>query len=476
MAANMDYAALAPEMILAGFALALVPVAGWVRTPATRAAPAIIAAIGILVVIGFTVPMLGASPREIFGGTYAVDPFRAYYQLMLEGGALITLPMLASHFRGHPQEPHAPVAVLLALLGAMGLAGSLDLGLIVLFLQMVSFPAYLLVVLARTDGRAQEAALKYFIYGAVALAVMAYGLTFLYGLTGSLNLRMIGAALSGADKVWVAVALGFILVGFGFEITMVPFQFWAPDVFEGATAPAAGFISVVPKIAAFAILIRFLLETMRHGLLGWPILIAVLSGVTMTFGNLVALRQDSIKRMLAYSSIAQAGYVLMGVAVAARSKGAVPAINFYLLAYLLMNLGAFVVVAAVERTSGSDARRGMRGLGRRAPWPAVVLTLALLSLAGIPPLAGFAGKVFLLSAAINGGMVWLAVIAAINMTVGLVYYVRVIAEMYFQPDEGMMPVAPGWGYAVAMAISTLGTILFGVLPALALGYGDQLLR
>lgn len=465
----MTLGAVVPEMILAALALGLVPLAAWARSPLWRAAPAVLAGVGVIAAMGATVPMLWATPLEAFCGTYAVDPFRAVYQLMLELGALVTLPMLAAHFRGHAQEPHAPLLVLFALVGAMGLAASLDLGLIVLFLQMVSFPSYMLVVLVRSDRRAQEAALKYFIYGAVALAVMAYGLTFLFGLTGSLNLRAIGAALVGADPAWVAVALGLVLIGYGFEATIVPFQFWAPDVFEGASAPVSGFVSVVPKIAAFAGLLRLLLEAMPGGLSGWPVLLAALAAATMSWGNLVALRQRRLKRMLAYSSIAQAGYVLMAVAVAERGMGALDAVGFYLLAYLFMNLGAFTVVAQVERAVGSDALRAVRGLGRHAPWPAVALTLALLSLAGIPPLAGFAGKVLLLGAAIDGGMAWLAIVAAINMAVALFYYVRVVAEMYFAPDSRTAMAAPGIGYVLSTAIATAGTLAIGILPALGLG-------
>jgi len=188
----------------------------------------------------------------------------------------------------------------------------------------------------------------------------------------------------------------------------------------------------------------------------------------MTLVNLVALRQHSLKRLRAYSSIAQAGYVLIAVAVANRTAAAVAAVGFYLLAYLLMNLGAFLVVAQLERTHGSDSLETIRGLGRRSPWAAAGMALALLSLAGIPPLAGFAGKVFLLSAAIDGGMTWLAIIAAVNMAVGLFYYVRVIAEMYFEPPTRREPLRGGSGYAAGLALSVAGTLIFGLAPSAAL--------
>ena len=465
MGGCMDLGAVAPEMILAGTALALVPVAGWVRGR-WRRLPAAVALLALLVAMGLTAPMLTAPPREAFCGTYAVDPFRGFYQLVIEVGALVSLLSLGSHFRASEQEPHFPVALLMASVGGMGLTAATDLGLIILFLQMVSFPSYLLVLLVRSDGPAQEATLKYFLYGAAALAVMAYGLTFLFGLTGSLNLRVIGVGLAGADRAWVALAFGLVLVGYGFEMTLVPFHVWAPDVFQGGTAPVSGFVSVVPKVAAFAGLLRFLLEAMPNGLAAWPTVLALVAAATMTFGNLVALRQESLKRLLAYSSIAQAGYMLMAVAVSGQVPEALPAIGYYLVAYLLMNLAAFTVVAQVERTTGSDSLATVRGLGRRAPWPATALTLALLSLAGVPPLAGFAGKVFLLLATIDGGLVWLAVLAAANMALALYYYVAVIAEMYFRKPEDAGALVAGVGYNWALGLCTAGTLISGILPSL----------
>ena len=474
----MDLWAVVPEMILAGLALVLVPVAGWVQGGWCRA-PMWTAIFGLAVAAVFTAPILNAHSQEAFCGTYAVDPFRGLYQLVIELGAAVTILVLASYLRGAQQEPHAPVMVLFATVGGLGLVAATDLALIVLFLQMVSFPSYVLVALVRSDKRAQEASLKYFIYGAAALAVMAYGLTFLFGLTGSLNLRTIGRGLAGADAAWVALGLGLVLIGYGFEMTIVPFHVWAPDALQGATAPVAGFVSVVPKVAAFAGLLRLLLEAMPNGLSAWPLVLAIIAAVTMTFGNLVALRQSSLKRLLAYSSIAQAGYVLMAVAVAERTPAALPAIGYYLVAYLLMNLAAFAVVGQVERMFEDDGLDVLRGLGRRAPWPAAALTLAVLSLAGIPPLAGFAGKVFLLMAAIDGGFAWLAIVAAINMAIALYYYVMVIAEMYFCQPKRTESVAIGLGYAWAIGVCTVGTIAAGIAPRLVLDLaqlGSRLLR
>ncbi|MFZ1199475.1 MAG: NADH-quinone oxidoreductase subunit N [Desulfobacterales bacterium] len=461
----MELWAIIPELIVAGLGLILVPVAGFAHGR-LRYVPAWAAMVGLVLAMGLTARMLAWEPLTVFCGTYAVDGFGTVFKLILEAGALVSLLILLGYLKGHPLIAHAPLAVLFSTLGGMGLAASLDLGLIVLFVQMLSLASYLLVGLVRDQPLANEATFKYFIYAAAALAIMAYGLTFLYGLTGSLNLNRIGAGLH-PDKVgiWIAVALGLILIGYAFEMTVVPFHFWAPDVYQGATAPVSGFLSVVPKVAGFAGLLRLFLSLFPGGLPGWPIGMAVLAAATMILGNLAALRQKRLKRLLAYSSIAQAGYILMAVAVAARGNGALDAIGFYLAAYLFMNLGAFAAAAQLERTLGSDSLTALQGLGRLSPWLAAVLCLCLLSLAGIPPLAGFAGKILLLTAAMQGGLTWLAVVAVVNMTVALYYYVAVAAQLYMRPPPpGAVAVPVDPVSQLSLGLCLAGTILFGVFP------------
>ena len=456
--------AIIPELVLAGLCLGLVPVAGFARGR-WRIVPNVLAVGGTVAAIFFTARMVGWAPVSIFGGTYAVDGFAHIFKLLILSGSLLTLLLVGVYFRGHRQLIHAPVAVVFTTLGSVGLVSSIDLGLIILFLQMLSMGIYVLCALVRSDGRALEAALKYFIYGAVALAVMGYGLTFLYGMTGSLDLRVIGSALAdGGSAVWIGVVLLLVLIGYGFEMTMVPFHPWAPDVFEGATAPISGFISVVPKIAAFAALIRFLVLGLPLEPVPWPLIIAVLAALTMTFGNLAALWQFSLKRLLAYSSIAQAGYVLMAVAVAAYADEALAAAAYYLAAYVFMNLGAFAVVAQLERAAGSDSFEAVRGLSRHAPVSAAVLALMLLSLAGIPPLAGFAGKVLVFTAAVDGGMAWLAIVGALNMAVALYYYARIVAEMYMKDAAHSYPLPGNWGYGISFGFTLLGTLGLGIFP------------
>lgn len=455
--------AIIPELILIVLCVALVPLAGWMRRR-WRQVPGWIALIGLAACMVFTARMLGWAPFTAFDGVYALDPFAAVFKLLIELAAFITVILLMTHFRGHVQATQAPVAVLFATLGAVALVSSNDLVAIVLFIQMMSMAGYVLVSLERSSRRANEATLKYFIYAAVTLAVMAYGLSFLYGLTGSLDLRAIGAALGSADKLWVALALALVLAGYGFEVTMAPFHVWAPDVFAGTSAPVAGFLSVAPKVAAMAALLRFLLVAFPGDLVGWHWWIAGGAVVSMTLGNLVALRQTRLKRLLAYSTIAQSGYILATVAVAGRISGAVPAVAYYLAAYLFMNLGAFAVAAQLERAVGTDRFEALRGLAHRAPWTAALLTLFLLSLAGIPPLAGFMGKVLLLLRMIDGGMPWLAIVAAVNMAVALYYYVRVIAQLYLHPAEHNYALPPRAGWTAGYALCAAGTFAFGIFP------------
>lgn len=458
--------ALVPELILLGSCLVLVPLAGICRERG-RALPAWLALAALLAAAGFTARMLHWGPVEVMDGSYAVDGFAHCFKLLILASAVLSLGALMAYFAHEPHLPHAAAALVFCTLGAVGVASSLDLALIILFLQMLGMATYVLVALVRSDGAALEAGLKLFIYGAVALAVMLYGLTFFYGLAGSLDLREIGRALPAASP-WPALALVLVLAGYGFEITLVPFHPWAPDTYAGASAPVSGLLSVLPKIAGIAALLRFLLYAVPSGLVEWSGGLALAAAVTMTFGNLAALAQRRLKRLLAYSSIAQAGYLVMGVAVAERVPAATPAIAYYLAAYLFMNLGAFTVIALLERATGSDSIRALSGLARTQPFAAVVLVLSLLSLAGIPPLAGFAGKVLLLRAVFAANLEWLAALAAVNMVVALYYYARVIAVAVLEPGAG--PPAPQGlpHFRLPLLLTAAGSLALGLIPAPAL--------
>ncbi len=459
--------AIIPELIIAGSALFFIPISGWIKEK-NRKIPSYLTLFSLVISLWFCYRMLFWQPFDIFKGTYAVDNFGTIFKILIILSSIISLLLIIFYFGKNSQAPHAPIALLFTTLGAIGVSSSLDLGLIILFLQIMSLGLYILTGIIRKDKRGNEAALKYFIFAATALAIMAFGLTYLYGLTGSLDLRVIGGALKGDNSAWIIIALCLIILGYGFEITMVPFHFWAPDVYEGSTAPIAGFISTVPKVAGFAGLLRILISSYQNNLNDWSLIISILSAITMTFGNLAALRQTKLKRLLAYSSIAQSGYILMAAGAADSIESALPSIGFYLTAYIFMNMGVFSAAALIERNFGTDDIIIFRGLNKLAPFAAITMAISLLSLAGIPPLAGFAGKVFIFKSVLDRGYTWLLIIGIVNMVIGLYYYVSIISEMYLKSPLLTIKPKGNLFYLLAVIICFAGSILFGIFPSLGL--------
>ena len=327
----------------------------------------------------------------------------------------------------------------------------------------VSF--YVLVGYLKPNPRSNEAAVKYFLLGAFSLGILLYGMSLLYGATGTTSLQGIAAALAGQDANLVLV-LAVILVGagMGFKIAAVPFHMWAPDVYEGAPTPVTAFLSVGSKAASFAMLLRIFVEGLPALVDEWKMLFWVLAVVTMTVGNIAALTQSNLKRMLAYSSIAHAGYLLIGV-VAGTERG-VTAMLVYLGVYLFMQLGAFAIVTAMRRSDViGDELKDLNGLMRRSPISAFAMLLFMLSLGGIPPTAGFMGKLWLFGAAVDAGQIWLAVIAVGNSAISLYYYIRVVVFMWISEDEPAgSPIAVGPAMAITLGVALLGTVLLGLYP------------
>jgi len=348
--------------------------------------------------------------------------------------------------------------LLLATVGMSLLASANDLLIAYIALETVSISSYILTSFLKGDRKSSEAGLKYIIYGAVASGIMIYGMSLLYGLTGKTNFAELSAAIQSLSESipsgkgvtpLLFISTMMILVGFGYKIAMVPFHMWCPDVYEGAPTPVTAFLSVAPKAAGFAILIRFffsLFVTSSDGNflltrsdVPWTIVLGFLSALTMTVGNLGALKQTNIKRLLAYSSIAHCGYLLMGVVVL--SNAGLSAILLYFVIYLFMNMGAFVVVIAYRDVLHSEDIKDYQGLGWRSPFLAVVLSVFLFSLTGLPPLAGFIGKLYLFAAVVQQEFYWLAVIGALNGALSLYYYARVIKTMFLEgrPESGSEP-------------------------------------
>ena len=465
-----------PELILATAVTLLLPLGAFLPA-AYRRANTWLALLAIIAAAAASVPLLWAAPHAVFDGTYAIDPFAVFFKLVAL--ATTALVLLATHdrFRGRPHEAHVPTLLLLTCLGLVALAASQDLILIALFLTLVTVGSFTLVGVAKESSLAAEGALKLFLFGSAAAAVMFYGMTLLYGLTGTLNLGEIAERLPTAPRVTAGVALAFILAGYGFKVTLAPFHLWAPDTYQGAPTPIAAFLSVGPKAAGLAVLLRTLAVAVPVGVAEWRIWIAVLAALTMSVGNLVALRQSDMKRLLAFSSIAQAGYLLIGLAAYGRDALAIPGMLAYLAVYLVMNLGAFLVVAAVGQTIGSDEVRHYAGLARRMPFAAAVLAITLLALAGIPPMGSYVGKAMLLAAAIGAGFAWLAVVAAVNTAISVVYYLRVLEAAYLHPS----PHAPSSGEPrgalsatlSAVAIAAAATLLLGIVPQPLLALAER---
>ncbi len=370
-----------------------------------------------------------------------------------------------SRYRGEFYALLLFVTLAICLLGA-----ATNLVMIFLTFDFISITSYILTGYLRDDRRSSEAALKYFLYGAAVSAVMLYGLSWFYGLTGSTDLVGIAAALTGAETALRPIffpALVMVLAGFAFKIGAVPFHQWAPDAYEGAPTPVTAFLSVGPKIGGFAIILRVMLTTLplslEHLGVDWRMLLMAISVLTMTVGNLVALWQTNIKRLLAYSSIAHAGYMLIGV-VAASLYGTT-AVLLYLVAYALTNLGAFTAVIAFSNRTGSDEIEDYAGLSKRSPALAMILLICLLSLGGIPPTAGFIGKLWLFSAALKGGLLGLAAVGVLNSVISLAYYWKIIRAMYLTPAQTEERVALSPALAVGLGVTVTGVFIVGMFPA-----------
>jgi NADH-quinone oxidoreductase subunit N len=363
--------------------------------------------------------------------------------------------------------------LIFATMGMVLMATTTDLLIIFLGLELMSISLYILASITRTNDKAAEAGMKYLIMGAFSSAFLLYGIAFIYGATGSTNLieisRYIAVRPHGYYEWMLPAGIGLILVGLGFKVGLVPFHMWIPDVYEGAPTIVTAFMSIGPKAAGFAALARFFLlgpflPNHPFGNIPWPVLLAGLAGLTMTIGNLIAIAQSNIKRMLAYSSIAHAGYVMVGLVTA--SKSSVCAIYFYMVAYFLMNLGAFAIVYALQGENGRGlALKRYMGLGYKKPGLALVLSVFLLSLTGFPLTAGFMGKFILFRQAVDAGLIGLVLVAVINSVISAYYYLRVVVYMYMHdPEENItVPEIPAMVTFVA-GLCLIGVLYFGTLP------------
>ncbi len=429
--------------------------------------------LGVLTAVGLFIVMLItlAWPEmntAAFGGLIRSDGVgKAFQVIFLLSGALVAL--MSIDFRPLRQDGPYYGILIFSILGMSLMAVAENLVMLYVAIEMASISAYVLVGYMRETPASAEAGVKYFLFGAFTSAIMLYGMSLLYGVTGgNTGYAALQQALHGTAFSLKMVSFLMVLIGFGFKIAMVPMHFWTPDVYQGAPTPITAFISVASKAAGFAVLLRALHFLFPISMSGeWLSLIIAVAMVTMTLGNLFAIPQQNIKRMLAYSSIAQAGYVLIGVAASAGGDPrAVTAVIFYLLIYVLTNVSAFAIVGLVTNHTNSEDIQDYAGLSRRSPALGVALLVALLSLAGVPPAGGFVGKLFLFSAGIGNGLVLLVVVAVLNVIVGLYYYLNVVKVVYMARSEREdEPIPITAATRTVLVVTVLGVLLLGILAA-----------
>jgi NADH-quinone oxidoreductase subunit N len=434
---------------------------------------------GLAVTAALTV-IVGSTPATAFGGAYTVDALTTFLDVLFVAIVALSIMFAPDYLlpRSLPIAEFAMV-IIFAMCGAMILAASTDLLLLFLGLELMVLPGYMLAGYHKTDGYSTEGAIKYFLLGSFSSAIFLFGLAFVWGLTGTTNVHGVADALSSilaGDaplSAGLAMGLAFLTTGVAFKIAAVPFHYWTPDAYQGSPTPITGYLSVGPKVGAFALMLRLFVEALGPLADVWLPVMVVLAALTMTLGNLVALTQDNVKRMLAYSSIAHTGYMLVGLAAyAAGELQGLEGLLYYAAAYAFMNLGAFAVIAALQKRTGvTSSLATFAGLGRKEPLLGILMLLFLLSLTGIPPLAGFWAKVYIIVAAVQAGgvMTALAIIVVLNAAVAAFYYLRVGVYMFMrEPSTDAAPLLHGRLLWTGLAAATVLTVALGLFPGLLL--------
>jgi NADH-quinone oxidoreductase subunit N len=466
---------ISPEISLLATAVLVILLDLFVRR---KSILAIVGLIGLAVSFGLTIHLWSGAEQAIFANMFVVDKFALFFKLLFPVmSALVILASsdYVSKFQDFQGEYYA--LVLLSTLGMMLISAATDLISIFVALELISISLYALVGFLK-DAKSTEASLKYMLLGAIASAILLYGMAFVFGFTGKTQLGDIAAAIKNLSISGVSAAPGLMLglvlliVGFGFKIAAFPFQMWVPDVYEGAPTPVTAYLSVASKAAGFAIILRIFYTSfsfpswLSHD---WGMIFAVLAAIGMTVGNIVAIPQTNIKRMLAYSSIAQAGYLILGIA----TMGFTPLMSqplgqsslmFFLAGYAVTNLGAFIAVVAISNKVGSDRISDYDGVLKRSPMLGLALTLCLISLTGIPPTAGFLAKFYIFSSAVQHGLLWLVIIAVLNSVISAYYYLRVVKVMWFNEPKFDGNVPTTFSLRAALLICCIGVILLGILP------------
>jgi len=466
----IDYIRILPELVLSVFGIIVMMIDAVIPEHGSKKPLGVIAIIGILTAVAATAFQTGFYGHAFYN-TIRVDTFSVFFHVVVLLIALVVSLTSLEYLevqRIRSGEYYA--LVLFGTVGMMLMSSAVELVLIFIALEISSISTYILAGMRRRAAESAEASLKYFLLGSFATAFFLYGVALVFGATGTTNVYGIAQYLQTQSSLLVYLAVGLMFVGLGFKVASAPFHVWTPDVYEGAPAPVVAFMSTGPKAAAFAVLLRVLFAT---GAPGWFWMIWVSAVLSMTLGNIGALVQQNVKRLLAYSSIAHAGYLL--VAFAAAQQVGISAAIFYTASYAAMNVGAFAVISHFASTGEKYVTLDdYAGLGRRSPLLAAILTIFLLSLIGIPVTGGFFAKFYVFSAALQSHLVGLTIIGVMNSAIAAYYYLRVIVYMYMRDERGEIPVAriPA-GLGIGLAISLIATIYLGVLPGRVLDYAMQ---
>jgi NADH-quinone oxidoreductase subunit N len=468
---GVEYVRILPEIVLSLFGMAIMLLDPLVDERTSQKSVGLLALVGSVAAIAATLYQ-SQYPGIGFWGMVKVDSFSTFFHVVVT--AIAAVVILTSYEYMEVQQLRAGEYYGLILFGAVGMclmSSAVELVLIFIALEISSISTYVLAGFRRRAAISSESSLKYFLLGSFATAFFLYGVAMMFGATGSTSIAVIGRALrSGPIPLLAYAGIALMFVGLGFKVAAAPFHVWTPDVYEGAPAPVVGFMSTAPKAAVFAVLLRVMFEVNAPGRLG---LIWVVAALSMTLGNVGALVQQNVKRLLAYSSIAHAGYLL--VAFAALPANGIPAVMFYTASYAAMNVGAFAVVS---HFAGAGERRvtldDYAGLGNRSPLLAATLTIFLLSLIGIPMTGGFFAKFYVFSAALQANLVGLTIIGVLNSAVGAYYYLRIIVMMYMREARDETPVTPApAALSTALAISVAATLYLGILPGRILEYASR---
>ncbi len=432
-----------------------------------------IALTGLIASLAVSIALVGED-RVSFAGMLVLDDWAVFFKVLFATGAILAIlmsPMYLEAYGRHLGEYYA--LLLFAVIGMNLMAAARDFILLYVALELMAISSYILAGFFRNRVRSNEAALKYFLTGTFASAIMLYGMSLVYAQSGATGYSAVGWVFAGeGGNVAVLLAVFLVAVGLAFKVSATPFHMWTPDVYQGAPTPVAAFFSVGPKVAAFSAIMASFVVAFPGAVKEWGVFFIVLSIVTMLAGNLYALVQTNVKRMLAYSSIAHAGYLLTGVGAMGWAANSYPGqgVMLYLAAYTFMNLGAFGVLAYLKSQAPENADYSLKhlaGLARRSPWAAVLLSLFLLSLTGIPGTAGFIGKFYVFSGVVWAGLWWLAVIGVVLSAVSAYYYLRVIVYMFFkEPEEEYeITMSISGGMAASLALSAIATVAIGLVPS-----------